>query len=73
MNLAGLTWIEQWAMRLLHNSPRVGLLIVKRNGKPLVAYSVAEADPEAIEMARALVDELEPPSLQLERLYHAPA
>lgn len=73
MKLAGLNWIERWALRILHGSPRIGLLVVKRNMLPLMAYSVSSNDAEAVDMAMALIDELEPPSLQLERLYHAPA
>lgn len=73
MNLYGLNWIEQLAMRILHCSPRVGLLIVKRNMLPCMAYSVSKDDQEAVELASMLIDELEPPSLQLERLFHAPA
>ena len=27
--LPRLTWLERWALKLLHRSPRVGLVIVK--------------------------------------------
>lgn len=73
MNLPGLNWIEQLALRVLHCSPRVGLLIIKRYQTGLVTYSVSRNDAQAVQLAQAMFDEIEPPSLQLERLYHLPA
>lgn len=73
MTLPGLNWIEHLALRVLHCSPRVGLLIVKRYQSGLMTYSVSRDDEQAVQMAQAIVDELEPPSLQLERLYHLPS
>lgn len=73
MNLPGLTWIEQLALRVLHCSPRIGLVMVKRYQSGLLSYSVSRDDQEAVQIAQLLIDELEPPSLQLERLFHLPS
>lgn len=73
MNLPGLNWIEQLALRVLHCSPRIGLVIIKRYQSGLLSYSVSRDDQKAVLMAQSLIDELEPPSLQLERLYHLPS
>jgi hypothetical protein len=70
-----LSWLERWAVRILHRSPRISMLVVKGPGDPDVCWSVAREDEVAISLMEAMlgVDELEPPSMLLERLYHLPA
>lgn len=68
-------WLERWAIRILHRSPRVSMLVIKGPGDPEVAWSVSQDDAAAIELLENMldVDELEPPSMLLERLYHLPS
>ena len=72
--IEGLRWYEQLAWLILCRSKRVGLVIVKIYGEhaPL-ACRARKSDPGSVSLAMAVADELEPPSLQLERLYHAPS
>lgn len=74
-HLPELSWLERWALRILHRSPRIGLVIVKPYLEPALSWSVASDDEEAVQIASEIVDapELEPPSLRLERIYHLPA
>ena len=37
-----LNWIERWAVRVLTRSPRVGMLVVKQFGSPLL-YEIGRA------------------------------
>lgn len=77
MNLPHLSWLERWALRLLHQSPRLGLVIAKPANSAVVSWSVKPDD----QVARAMIDTLldlpdedaEPASMLLERLYHAPS
>jgi hypothetical protein len=73
--LGTLTWLERLAVFFLQRSPRVSLLVVKTPSQSLMEWSVQRTDGEAIAvMARVLnVEDLEPASLVLERLYHMPA
>jgi len=68
-------WLERWAIRILHRSPRVSMLVIKGPGDPEVAWSVSQDDATAIALLENMlgVDELEPPSMLLERLYHLPS
>jgi hypothetical protein len=70
-----LTWLELIALRILQVSPRVSLLITKTIDSPELSYSVSRDDQEAIVLLQNMLcmDDLEPPSMVLERLYHAPA
>jgi hypothetical protein len=70
-----LSWLERWAVRILHRSPRISMLVVKGPDDPDVCWSVAREDEVAISLMEAMlgVDQLEPPSMLLERLYHLPA
>jgi hypothetical protein len=70
MKLPGLTLLERWALRLLHKSPRISLVVVKPIDSTLLSWSLLPSDP----VASAMADQLrEPPSMLFERLYHAPA
>jgi hypothetical protein len=78
MNVPHLNWLERWALRLLHQSPRLGLVIAKPVHNPVISWSVQPGD----EVARAMIgtlldlpddDDDEPASMLLERLYHAPS
>lgn len=73
--LRGLNLIERWALRILHRSPRMGLVIAKPYKEPAISWSVAEDDDEAVAIAMDVVDapELEPISYRLERIFHLPA
>lgn len=78
MNVPHLTWIERWALRLLHRSPRLGLVIAKPAASTVISWSVQPGDEVAKAMIGALLDlpdedDDEPASMMLERLYHAPS
>ena len=62
-----LTWIERIALRILCQSERIGLLVVKRHGSRLVFVVRDQTDPIDITQAD------EPVTMQLERLYHQPS
>lgn len=74
-HLPELTWLERWALRILHRSPRLGLVIAKPYLEPTLSWSVASDDQEAVAIASSIVEapELEPDSMRLERIYHLPA
>ena len=65
MHLLDLNLLERLALWVLARSPRTSLVVVKEMGSP--AMFVA-ADP-----ADEMLDSLEPTSMLLERLYHAPS
>ena len=78
MKQTHLNWLERWALRLLHHSPRVSLLILKPVDTTLISWSARPDD----EIATAIINDLlclpetsddEPASMLLERLYHAPS
>lgn len=74
--LPRLTWLERWALKLLHRSPRVGLVIVKPCDTTLMSVSARQDDPMSCVIAQDLLYMAkgeEAPSLQLERIYHQPA
>jgi len=66
----GLNWIERWAVRTLTRSSRVGMLVVKEFGSPLL-YVARDRDDLVMPLEFGAADE--PTSMQLERLYHAPS
>lgn len=71
-----LTWLERWALRVLHRSPRVSLVVVKPIDSTLISWSLLPSDPVASAMADQLMDtpdDDEPVSMQLERIFHQPA
>jgi hypothetical protein len=57
---------------VLHRSPRISLLVVKDQFWPDVFLSANPSDPTAAFVA-AGVNEPDPPSMVLERIYHLPA
>jgi hypothetical protein len=65
MNIPFLGWLENCAVRYLVSSPRVGMVAVKMHGASLTYIARDQSDPTNMEA--------EPPSMQLERLYHMPA
>lgn len=73
MRIEGLNLIEQLAWLVLYRSKRIGLLVIKLEHGAEVTGRVRRTDPEAVHLLGVLKDELEPPSLQLERLFHAPS
>lgn len=65
-----LNWIERLAVRILVRSPRVGMLVVKEFGTPLLYVA---RDRDDLVMPPEFGEPSEPASMQLERLYHAPS
>ena len=62
-----LSWIEQIALRILCQSKRIGLLVIKRHSSRMVFVVRDQTDPIDITEAD------EPITMQLERLYHQPS
>ena len=62
-----LTWLERIALRILCQSERIGLLVIKRHGSRMVFVVRDQTDPIDITEAD------EPITMQLERLYHQPS
>jgi len=76
MKLPQLNWLECWALRLLHRSPRMALVIAKPINSTLISWSALEDDELAMVIAEDLLlmpDDDEPLSMQLERIYHQPS
>ena len=65
-----LNWIENRALSILANSPRVGTIQVRMRGTP-VSYIVRDQNDPCHE-GRAQ-DELMPDAFNLERIYHQPS
>lgn len=72
MILPNLSLIERLAIWVLHNSPRVSLLVVKDQFWPQVFFSANPADPAAAFVAQGM-GAPDPPAMELERLYHLPS
>jgi len=70
IHLLGLNWIERLAVRVLTRSDRVGLLVVKPYGSPLVYVTRDQTDPV---VPAKVEEEPEPAAHLFERLYHAPS
>ena len=64
-----LTWLENAAIRFLISSPRIGFVAVKQINTPLTFVARSTDDT----MQADFDFEVEPASMQLERLFHAPA
>jgi len=62
--------IEAAIVRWIVRSPRIGAIIVKEHGSPVTWVIRDPSDSYAVEVEDE--DFPEPPSMQLERLYHAP-
>lgn len=67
-----LTALENWALRFLISSPRVGLVIVKNHTADGIFIATDLSDPTLPAQFRD-EEEPEPASMLLERLYHEPA
>jgi hypothetical protein len=72
MILPNISLLDRLAIWVLHRSPRVSLLVVKDQFWPDVFLSANPSDPTAAFVA-AGVNEPDPPSMVLERIYHLPA
>jgi len=70
-----LNLLERLAMWILHRSSRTGLVIVKPRDCTVMSYSVHLQDEQAQQIVDEVfgIDVIEPPSFELERLYHLPA
>ena len=66
----GLNWIERWAVRTLTRSPRVGMLVVKEFGSPLLYVA---RDRDDLVMPEEFEASPEPAAHQFERMFHAPS
>lgn len=73
MRVRGMNLIERLAWAVLYRSKHIGLLVAKMQTSHDVVCRARSTDKEAVHLLGVLIDELEPPSLQLERQYHAPA
>lgn len=65
-----LNWIENRALSILANSPRVGTIQVRMRGTP-VSYIVRDQNDPCREGRSE--DELMPDAFNLERIYHQPS
>ena len=65
-----LNWIENRALSILANSPRVGTIQVRMRGTP-VSYIVRDQNDPCREGRTQ--DELMPDAFNLERIYHQPS
>jgi len=65
MDLPGLNLFERLALWVLVRSPRTSLVVVKETLWPMVFVACDKTDP--------MLAEPEPPSMQLERIYHQPS
>jgi len=63
--LPGLNLLERLALWVLVRSPRTSLVVVKETLWPLVFVAYNQNDP--------MLAEPEPPSMQLERIFHQPS
>lgn len=72
MDLPNLSMLERLAIWVLCHSPRVSLLVVKDRFWPEVFFAADTTDPAAAFVAAGM-NEPDPPSMVLERLYHMPA
>ena len=70
--LPNISTLERLAIWVLHRSPRISLLVVKDRFWPDVLLSADTTDPAAAFVAAGM-NEPDPPSMVLERLYHLPA
>jgi len=69
----GLTWLERFAVLILTRSPNTSLLVVKPTYGTQVYVAANTNDPIAAHIVGTIEEESEPPSMMLERLYHAPS
>ena len=72
LRLATLTFWERLAVALLVRSPRTSLVVVKERDTSTVFVSADRTDPLAAYVVSGLNDD-EPASMALERLYHSPS
>jgi hypothetical protein len=70
MHLPGLNLLERAALWVLVRSPRTSLVVVKERLWPTVFTAADPSDPVA---AYVTDHDPEPPSMQLERIFHQPA
>lgn len=65
--------VEVLLVRLLARSSRIGLIMVKQHGTNISWVIRDRSDPMQMPVVeRCDHEDHEPPSMQLERLYHAP-
>jgi len=67
-----LSWLEVRVVRWLVRSPRIGLILVKQKDGPFSWVIEDKTDTCPVPRQEEPLSKLEPPSMQLERLYHAP-
>lgn len=70
--LPNISLLERLAIWVLCRSPRVSLLVVKDRFWPEVFLAADPTDPAAAFVAAGM-EEPDPPSMVLERLYHMPS
>lgn len=69
-----LSLLEVKLLRWLSRSPRIGLILVKQHGTNISWVINDRSDPRPLPIDEADYDpdEPEPPSMALERMFHAP-
>ena len=69
-----LSFLEAKLLRWLSRSPRIGLILVKQYGTNVSWVIDDRSDPRPMrtEEVEEEANELEPPSMALERMFHAP-
>lgn len=64
--------LERLALWILVRSRRTSLVVVKEHASADIFWAACPTDPIAVSVVNEVQD-LEPPSMMLERLFHAPA
>lgn len=69
----GLSWIERLAVLILTRSRATSLVVVKALNSSQVFVAANTHDPIASFIVGNMEEQADPPSMVLERIYHAPA
>lgn len=74
MNHPFLNFLEVALVRFLSRSPRIGLILVKEHGTNIswVVRDRSDPQPMGVEETAYAPRDVEPPSMALERMFHAP-
>ena len=64
--------VEAAIVRWLMKSPLIGLVCIKEHGSSLTWVLTDESDPAGYGKQMDVSDDVEPDSMKLERIYHAP-
>lgn len=64
--------VEAAIVRWLMKSPRIGLICVKEHGSTVTWVLKNQSDPAGYASDEDVSEDVEPPSMKLERIYHSP-